>query len=283
MNRTTVLALLVGLSAIVPPVRCEDKAVPASEPKTLREFIDASTRWYEVFPDQESKEPAQVVTALRWANNTRGSEDGMTLFYVHNGRPLAAACVYPWNKRLEHDFESLSRGKIVARKDGAAVWQPQEAGVTFADVPDAPPPDTTKAARLRQMRTLAERFRATLLGWKVDNSDREELRLLSRALYRYEPKEGDVIDGAVFAFVMGTDPEVLLLIEAVKDKDASKWQYAFARRTSGELEGRLGETVVWNAKRFPTQKNPQLPHFTLGVPLPASLAAELVEEEKKKR
>ena len=281
MNRALLLTLFIGLaSATSAPVRAEG-AVPA-EPKTLREFIDASTKWYEIFPDSESKEPAEAITALRWANNTRGSEDGMTLLYVHKGRPLAAACVFPWAKRLEHDFESLSRGKIVGRKEGAVVWQPQEAGVTFADIPGAPAPEATRAARLRQMKTLAEKFRATLLGWKVDNTDREELRLLSRALYRYEPKDGDVIDGAVFAFVMGTDPEVLLLIEAIREKDAAKWQYAFARRTSGELEARLGETVVWNAKRFATQNNPRLPHFTLGVPLPANVALELVEEEKKK-
>jgi hypothetical protein len=131
------------------------------------------------------------------------------------------------------------------------------------------------------MKTLAEKFKATLLGWKLDNSDREELRLLSRPLYRYDPKEGAVTDGAVFAFVMGTDPEVLLLIEAVKESGTTKWQYAFARRTSGELEGRIGDTVVWKAARFPQQNDPQKPHFTLGQPLPVGL--ELPRETPKEQ
>ena len=274
------LAILMFCALVPSPGRGED---PPAEPKTLREFMDASTKWYEIYPDADAKEPAQTIVALRWANNARGSEDGMTLLFVHEGRPLAAACVFPWAKRLEHDFESLSRDKIVAKRDGAIVWQPQQAGVTFADIPGAPVPDRAKAQRLRQMKTLAEKFKGTMLGWKADNTDREELRLLSRPLYRYGPKEGgEILDGAVFALVMGTDPEIILLIEAVEEKEKAKWQYAFARRTSGELEARLGDAVVWKAARFLTQNDPKLPHFGRGTPLPAGIAAEVVEEEKTK-
>jgi hypothetical protein len=279
--------LLAGLSAalISGGTSAQERGAAketSGEPKTLRDLISASVKWYEVFPDAESKEPAETLVALRWANNTRGSEDGVTLLFVHAGRPLAAACIYPWAKRLEHDFGSLSRDKIVARRDGEIVWQPQTPGVAFADIPDAPAPAATRAQRLRQMKTLAEKFQATLLGWKTDNSDREELRLLSRPLYRYDPKEGAVTDGAVFAFTMGTDPEVLLLVEAVKAGEAEKWQYAFARRTSGELEARLAGAVVWKAERFPPQHDPRRPHFTRGTPLPADLdlGAEKPPQEK---
>jgi hypothetical protein len=265
------LALLVLLPARWAKAQPGEAAV--AEAANLREFIDQSIAHYQVFPSAAAEQPGQMLTALRWANNARGSEDGLTLLYVHEGRPLAAACVYPWAKRLEHDFESLSRDRIVARHGEQIVWQPQEPGVVFADIPGAPAPEATRPQRLRQIKSLAEKFQATLLGWKLDNSDREELRLLSRPLYRYEPKDGDVIDGAVLAFVMGTDPEVLLLIEAVRDGDIARWQYAFARRTSGELEGRLDGAAVWNARRFPVQNNPQLPHFTRGVPLPPEILA----------
>jgi hypothetical protein len=262
---------VLGLLLAIAGATAEELASVPSEPQTLRELIDASLEWYQVFPDAEAKEPAEAIAVLRWANNTRGSEDGVTVLFVHGGRPLAAACIYPWAQRLEHDFESLSRDKIIARRDSAVVWQPQEGGVKFADVPGASAPDDSRPERLRQMKALAERFQATLLGWKRDNSDREELRLLTRPLYRYDPKEGSVIDGAVFAFAMGTDPEVLLLIEAVKDGEKAKWQYAFARRTSGELEGRIGDQIVWQAARFPTQNDSRLPHFTRGTPLPPGL------------
>jgi hypothetical protein len=280
--------LIAGLAAALasPGVRAQQAGAAPDEPKTLRELIDASIKSYKVFPDADAKQPAEVLTALRWANNTRGSEDGLTLLFMHGGRPLAACCIYPWAGRLEHDFESLSRDKIVARRDSTIVWQPEAAGVAFADVPEAPPPAATRAMRLRQMKSLAEKFQATLLGWKTDNTDREELRLLSRPLYRYDPKEGPVTDGAVFAFAMGTDPEALLLLEVVKAgadaKEGIKWQYAFARRTSGELEARLDGKTVWKASRFPRQRDPRLPHFTLGTPIPPGLEPAAVEDAKEK-
>jgi hypothetical protein len=245
----------------------------ATEPRTLRELIDASVKWYDVFASLEASEPAQPLVALRWANNTRGSEDGITSLYVAGGRPVAAACVYPWDGRLEYDFESLSRGPIAAKQGEAVVWQPAKAGVSFAPIPGAPPPDEKPAARLRQMKELAGRFRGTLLGWKADNSDREELRLLTKPLYRYEGRAEPIVDGAVFALAMGTDPEILLLIEAVQEGDKATWQYAFARRTSGQLEARLDDSVVWEAARFPTQRDSRLPHFTLATPLPPAIAA----------
>src|SRR5215210_4623272 len=100
------------------------------------------------------------------------------------------------------------------------------------------------------MRSLAERFRVTMTGWKADRSDREEMRLLSRPIYRYELTDGkaahpELVDGAVFAFVQGTDPEAVLLLEAVRRGDRTGWQYAFGRATAGGLEARLGPSVVW--------------------------------------
>lgn len=255
---------------------------PPAEPKTLRELIDSSTAWYEVFANSEAMDPAKPLVALRWANNARGSEDGATLLFIHDGLPLATACVYPWAKRLEYGFGTLSRDKIVARRDGVVVWQPQESDLKFADIPRAPAPEGTRPARLRQMKTLAERFQAAMLGWKADSTDREELRLLPRPLFRYDPRTGIVVDGAVFAFVTGTDPEVLMLIEAVKTGDQAKWQYVFVRRTSGKLEGRLDRAVVWQAEKFPPQHDPRLAYFTIGTPLPPDVAAEELKLQEAK-
>ncbi len=273
-----VVASLPGL-AIAP---AQDASPARGEPTTFRELMDRAVNQVEVFADADAKTPAKPVVALRWANNARGSEDGLTLIYVFEGRPLATACLYPWDKKLIHDcealgrFDSLGRGKIVARRDGHLIWQPQTSGALFAPIPDAPAPEATPAARLRQMKSLAEQFESSMLGWKADSTDREELRLLPRPLYRYEAKDDPaadqaVIDGAVFAFVMGTDPESLLLIEAVKRGEKSSWEFGFARRTSGELEGRHKGKVVWHADRHPPATDRAQPHFSVGAPIPPEL------------
>ena len=44
--------------------------------------------------------------------------------------------------------------------------------------------------RLRQMKSLADEFAVTMLGWKADDSDREELRRLPKEFFRYKPDDG---------------------------------------------------------------------------------------------
>jgi hypothetical protein len=279
-QRGSILGAAVLLAFCCDTIQAEQDAPAPQEPKTLRELIDQSYKSYELFASAGSEEPAQPLVALRWANNARGSEDGTTVLYVAGGRPLAVCCIYPWAGRLEHGFESLSRDKIVARREGQVVWQPQEPSVKFAAVPDAPAPDESRTQRLRQMKILAEQFQATMLGWKADSTDREELRLLSKPLYRYDPKDGPALDGAVFAFVTGTDPEVLLLIEAVRDGERTSWQYAFVRRTSGQLEGRWQDKVVWQAARFPQQNDPKRSYYTIGTPLPPEIVQEVRTQQE---
>lgn len=245
----------------------------ADEPPTkLRQLIDNSIGWYELFPIEQNTEPMQPVVALRWPNNTRGSTDGASVIWIAEGRPEAVAAIYPWNELFIHEFDSLSRGKIVAKRDGEIVWSPTSEGLQFRPIEDVSAPDRSSALRLRQMKALTREFKATLLGWAPDGSQREELRPMSRPLYRYEIEKPDkVLDGALFAYVTGTDPEVLLAIEAFGEAGVYQWQYAFVRRSSGGLEGRFRNQLVWSADKYPQQKNPALNHIVFSRPLDEAL------------
>src|SRR5262249_26872446 len=157
--------------------------------------------------------PPQPV--LRWRNVVRGQEgQAMLVVWPHGGRPVAMASIFPWEGMMCHEFDSLSRGnKLVARDRDRVIWSPAAAGAEFKDVPEGARPAKTPAERLRQMKAIAERFKATMTGWQGDNTDREELRLLPRPLFRYDltnAKDADpnLLDGALFAYVQGTDPEV---------------------------------------------------------------------------
>lgn len=233
----------------------------------LRKLMDESLAWYELFADEQSGTAMTPRVVLRWTNNTRGSEDGMTVFYLSAGRPEAVCCIYPWQKSLQHNFESMSRGTLIAKRDNAVVWRPEKPGVQFQPVPESQLPADTATGRLRQMKGMASQFSSTMLGWRSDNSDREPLRMLPQPLYRYESARSDLIDGCVFAFVQGTDPESLLLLEAVRNGTSAEWQYAFLRRTSGELEGRFKDSVVWHADRYPDNNNRRSTYITLSRPL----------------
>ena len=93
-------------------------------------------------------------------------------------------------------------------------------------MPDAPKPADSAIRRMNQMSTLARgRFAATddfrQKGWS-------ELRLLTKPVARYGEAETSVPDGALFAFVQGTDPEIFLLLEQGSGASGPEWRYALA-------------------------------------------------------
>src|SRR5207237_1030807 len=108
------------------------------------------------------------------------------VLWVHNGRPMASASVFHWRGNLVHELACVSRETVFARRDGKDVWMPMKSSVEFHDVPEAPAPAEGAADRLKQMRAIAESFSATMLGWRADDGDRQELVLLKEPVYRYE-------------------------------------------------------------------------------------------------
>ena len=205
----------------------------APEKTDLHRTLDESAGRYAMYADAVGEEPLKLRCVLRWANQTRGSVDGATYIWTDHGRPVAAVCCYPWYGDICDNFQSLARAPIRAELEGRTVWQPKAAGIQFQRVPDSPVPVDSAASRLRQMKNLARSFSVTLLGWAQGDADREELRLLQQPVYRYESDDSKLLDGGLFAFVQGTDPEALLMLEAVptkSDEQRFEWQFGFARR-----------------------------------------------------
>ena len=97
------------------------------------------------------------------------------------------------------------------------------------------------------MRRMARDFSAR-------KTDRErvtrELRLLTQPIYRYKSTDPKLLDGAMFAFVEGTDPEVLLLIEARQANGGARWQYALARMNSVALQTFYKKREIWKAPQL---------------------------------
>ena len=240
------------------------------EPKKLNDLIEKSVNWYDLLAEEGAATPLTPLPVIRWRNVVRGQVgEAMMVVWPHGGRPVAMASIFPWDGKMCHEFDSLSRGnKLIARDKDRIIWSPEAAGVHFKEMAKSPKPAKTAPERLRQMKAIAEGFKATMTGWSADNSDQEALRLLPRPLYRYDLTNGkdpdpSLIDGALFAYVQGTDPEVLLILEAIGTADKAEWQYAFARATSGGLEVKLGDELVWSAKKHPVDRDPKLPHFTM--------------------
>jgi len=240
---------------------------PESEAARLRALLDKAPTFLEFLSDNSSTVPFTPVAVHRWVNNERDPHgQGVLVLWTSKGCPQVAASLYPWNDSLVFEMESLTRGTFLCTQDGVAVWRPVR-GQSFPVIPGAETPADSPTARLRQMKALADEFSVTMLGWKADDSDREELRRLPKEFFRYKPENEQVIDGAVFGFVKGTDPEALLIIEAVKVAERSRYEYAFVRQTSGALSARHKGQQVWSAEKHPFRGNPSQPFFSAKVPL----------------
>lgn len=210
-------------------------------------------------------QPQPVLTT---SNPTRGDghEGSMTLWLNH-GRPAVAVAIFEWGGRVVHEVDALARtGGLAAESRTGQRWVPEGSEVEFRVIPDVPPPSESAPRRRLELKDLAKLFSVTMLGFNEDNSDREELRQLPRAIYQYELDRSaatnkGVIDGAVFAFAQATDPEALLIIEAIEAQNSRRWEYALVRSTAGGLEGRLRGDVVFEAEKFPLDRDPAQPHF----------------------
>jgi hypothetical protein len=81
---------------------------------------------------------------------------------------------------------------------------------------------------------------------------------LPTPLYRYPAAKAGVIDGALFALVSeaGTDPEVLLLVEAREEKGKVRWEYALGKFSDCEIHVSLKGKEKEVFSSVPSEENP---------------------------
>jgi hypothetical protein len=213
----------------------------------LSQDIDRSLERYEVF-EGDNETPLTVKQVLIWNNPVAGGFGKFrTVLYIHDGQPKAVCCIWPGSgNRLYHEFGSLTRNNLRGKFEGKRSWSMADGVVGFVPIPDADPPAADRRRRFLQMKSLIRRFSAIETLSRKGEPTREVLRMLPTPLFRYEKESEQIVDGAVFAFVHATDPEALVVLEAVKKDDAMKWEYTFVRRTTLPVTGELDEIPVWS-------------------------------------
>ncbi len=190
---------------------------------------------------------------LTYGDTARANKNGTMWAFGKTGRPLAVLELYQGvepNARWVHAV-TLTSGKRVKMKTPTGVtWSPEKTQIEPAPFGGVANPDARETARLRQMKDLARRFTAHEF-WNPDNS-RFELRLLVQPVLRFSDASAQIHDGTAFVLAHGTNPEVVLLVEALgKTLEESRWHYSLARLGSAELHVELDGKEVWAAERTP--------------------------------
>lgn len=227
-------------------------------PATIKERLQAlhlqeAKQWRMlVGPGRREAAELEATPIYEWTNPTRdGGQTGEVYVWVERGRPVVVGSLfsYPWEgrRRICEEFHSLSEDLSPQRASGEEQWRPQ-APVTLFRLPDAAAPDASAPRRLSQMRRLAREFAAHSVDRR---EERWQLRLLTQPLFRYQPDAGDVVDGALFAFVTtaGTDPEIMLALEARREGERLAWRYRLLRFSDSSLYVERGGKQVWTSVR----------------------------------
>ena len=262
-------SILLSLMLILPsqlaaekpkdPNHENEEALRASVAATAKEFVGRCE-----FTAGEAGNPKLALhpePILRWSNPTIGKMIGEVFVWTDNGRPTVIGSWYhwfspDWGRTLE--VTSLAPGRIAGRIEDIRFWNSEKADLTLKALSNADAPAKTPAARLVQMRRLAGDFVANLADTRSDDAAvKRQLRMLTQPVFRYPvPNEkATYADGALFAFVEGTDPEVFLMLEATSTKAGVNWQFGLVRMNGDALRVTFRDQEVWSVARLTNAMN----------------------------
>jgi hypothetical protein len=259
------LAIGVGFAILVASVSGQawprQLERPNDQPKSkkaawLHEVYLREASEYTFFLDDRNRQALDLrrEPVMRWTSDS--DYNGEVYVWTLQGAAAIVGCIFSGprgnNERaIMHEFHSLNPNSLYAGGRGGSGWHPQEPGIKLEPVADAPAPAANPARRLAQMRELTRRFTAQV--WR--EKSKWEMRLLTQPIYRYEisDEKAPILDGAVFCFVWtaGTDPEVLLILEARRTDKGEQWFYAPARFTNCEAWLQYRGKEVWRADPSP--------------------------------
>ena len=184
---------------------------------------------------------------LRYNDSTRAFFDAGVWKLSDGGRPLALLTLEMYGSPgksalLMHEFCALSKRDFTVASPQGIHWAPKETGLEFRTLPEAPEPADTAAKRLAQMRSLARRISAV----EEYGGRSITLRLMPQPLDRYSDSNANILDGGIFAYANGTNPELALLLET-SDKG---WSYGVVRVSLAQLKVSLDGELVHTIPHF---------------------------------
>lgn len=248
----------------------DDSAPKDEQAKARQQYILKAMEKYTVVLDGD---PAQKATLdptamLRWSNPLGDVVDGLMSVYTTapNERPAVISHIYVHGPALNglemQEFADVHPGKVELFRGQRRIWSPAERYSRFEALSDGPKPAENPALRFAQIKKMAARFEI-IDGFRGTNNkvEPQRLRMLARPTFRYGKPEGPIIDGALFTFVVATDPEACLLVEIHRNGDATTWQYAVVPMTIYSLDAQLDGTTVWKKPEASVFGNPTAPHY----------------------
>jgi hypothetical protein len=256
---------LLACIAFAPVAAADDRAREEAE-EAEKLCGDELPRWKLTADGVALDNPKEPV--LRWTNPAAGRVYGNTYVWLQNGRPAAVGCLFrnfvPWNT-FNGELTALAGAKLVTTREDKVIWRPKDEW-KWHPLPGAAAPAATPAQRLVQMRALAGEFAVEVLDTRNNaKGDEQTPRLLAKPLYRYDAGRAGALDGALYAFVLGTDPELMLLLECDTAAAKPAWRFGVGRMNRDAIRLKRKGATVWEAASF-REHRPEDPYYFFGLP-----------------
>lgn len=200
--------------------------------------------------DQTTKPKLHADPLMKYTDVPRQIEMATLWVWHDDGRPVALGKVEAYQRKdgtkWLYCFASASTGLVDGKWPDGRRFQAKKPGIAWTTLKE-PAPQAKAGGRLRQMKELFQRFTATSRDDLLKTSD--ELRPLARPLHEYSsPKHG--FHGILCGFAAnGTNPDVLIALEAVGDADDNKppqsWRYGVICMTASGVSVKLDKTEVF--------------------------------------
>jgi hypothetical protein len=192
---------------------------------------------------------------LRCSDPTRDETDGAVWLWLDGKRPVAALCLLLYaSGKWNYEHIALADDALTVTGRPAWTWQSPASKRVWTTLDDAVP--DAERARQSTMRSIARRLDAS----EARRGETFALRLLERPIYTYAEADRGIVAGSLFAMSYGTNPELLVQIEARKSGDKPQWQIAFARLSAAEIVVLSGQRELWRAEAMKAD-NPQATYF----------------------
>ena len=211
-------------------------------------YLHRASTDYLLTGKSEKRELSLVPTPiLNWTNPLEaGQINGSSFVWELKGRPMVIGQFFSYligNDRRNycHVFTTLSDDPVEAKYKDRLFWRPAKSDKTgWITSQSSSPVGENPLIRLRQMRNIARQFSTYT---EESSRGRRNLRLLPQPLFRYRQENKD-LDGGLFAYVVGNDPELMLLVECDLTSETPSWRYRFVQSTrSTTVAVRKGEEV----------------------------------------
>lgn len=237
---------------------------PANEKELVEAWLKVSLQHaqdYLIHPVKQRDEKFTMLpqAVFRHSQPVRGDDIGAVYLWVdRDKRPAVLGTTFAFTlkedlRAVVHEFHSLANQPIEAHWRNQAKWKSPIPGLKWQAVPNAPPVDKTAIGRQRQAREIMRHFQAESIDHQ---GGRWELRLLPKPIHQFDVEQPTtVIGGSLNVFCQGTDPELILAVEAQKSNDGFVWHYAAANFTDYALRLRLDDKEVWTCKEYSASQN----------------------------